>query len=151
VEVEVRKIEVARVDVAEFKPVDPYNFGENGTAYLGVKGKPGWEGFFFLVCTPRWLTDRFDNPSSEESARFWTDDEFSDERGPLMYYLPSPQPTTMFGTGLFLMPSWSADHLTRSIEAVCRRETGSTWESAASRISRLMPWESDYVWDRQHL
>jgi len=150
-EAEVRRIEVGGADVAQFDPVAPDNFGENGTAYIGVKGYDGRDGFWFLACTPAWLTDRFSDPLSAESARFWQEDEFSHERGPLMYYLPSPEPMTMFGTGLFLMRSWSAAQLTQSIQAVCRRETGSTWETIAARLGRIMPWESDYQWDQEHL
>jgi hypothetical protein len=150
VEVEIRLIRVGQFDVSEFQPADPKNFGESGTAYLGFKGGAGVDAFYFFVCTPGWLADRFDDPHSAESAGFWEEDEFSHERTPLMYYLPSPEPMTLFGTGLFLVEAWSADQLTRSIQAVCRRESGSDWQTVASRLGRLMPWEFDYRRDAEH-
>jgi hypothetical protein len=97
------------------------------------------------------LVERFYDPQSPESESFWDEDPFRHERGPLMYYLPTVEPTTMFGTGLFLMPSWSSDVLIRSIKAACQRESGSTWGTIASRLGRLMPWEFDYRWDQDHL
>lgn len=108
------------------------------------------DAFYLLACTPRWLANRFDDPGSAESANFWESD-FSYERAALMYYLPSPEPMSLFGTGLFLMRSWSADQLTRSIESICRRESGNEWGNIASRLARLMPWEYDYRWDAKHL
>jgi hypothetical protein len=146
-----RSIRVGAVEVSEFDPPDPKNFGENGTAFIGSDEDESLDAFAFLVCTPRWLTERFDDPLSPKSEAFWDEAPFRYERGPLMYWLPTVEPTTMFGTGLFLMRSWSPEVLLRSVEAACRRETANTWGTIASRLGRLMPWEYDYRWDQDQL
>lgn len=102
---------------------------------IGTVGEDGAESFDIRVCSPSMLTQEF-------GAWRWKEEE-----GEL---LADTGGNVMPVTGFWLMRRWSRKDLEGGIRRVFRASSPAPdWDTLATRIGRLMPWEYDYRLDEE--
>ncbi|MEO7981286.1 MAG: Imm8 family immunity protein [Sporichthyaceae bacterium] len=113
---------------------DPTHFGLNAQVLLGERGRDLSDSFDVLVCSPSWLAHEMAAGHTEQFAA----ELIGDMDGSV---LP--------GAGTWLMQHWSMPDFERAVQQICDLcSPGPDWGSVASRISRLIPWEYDYRYDK---
>jgi hypothetical protein len=85
------------------------------------------DSFDFVVCTPRWLAENFD-----------------DVRLPRWKYETE---NLLFGGQLVLMQRWNEAELRAGIERLCADCSGPDWGTVASRVGQWLLWEFQYKYD----
>jgi Immunity protein 8 len=111
-------------------PEDPARFGVSLAAFIGTDSTGPPDAFDFLVCTPRWLAQRFAEHDGRSGVAF--DVGFNGR--------------VLFGSGLLLVDCRSAPPFGTPLER-CRTATGPDWGVVASRRGRLLVWEYGYRYD----
>jgi hypothetical protein len=98
-------------DLEAYRPADPSSFGFLLQVLAGTSGEDGEDSFNVIVCTPRWLEERYRS----------TDVVL------LRHHL------------LVSRYDWSA--IARFITGYVRSCEGETWQEVATKIGRLGHWE----------
>lgn len=58
------------------------------------------------------------------------------------YLIWDRYPDILQGGGYWIMEAWDAGKVTGAIELICERSSpGPDWQTVASRIGRILPWE----------
>lgn len=116
-------------------PEDPLNFKLAGMAF--VSSEPGGpaDALDFEVCTPRWLADNFSRAIQAQPPRhvagvFWSTDR-----------------KVLFGRGIISVERWSRQAIHHAIAEIIDNIQAPTWQIAAERAGRILPWEFDYKYD----
>jgi hypothetical protein len=115
-------------ELSMWSPVHPADFAIRVQVFIGPEGSDTSDSFDTIVCTPKWLAHNWDDPR-------------------IGGFGLSPQVKS--GRGLLLMKRWDYADLHQAIEGLCGSVAGMTWGDVADRIGRQLPWEFDYVFDRE--
>lgn len=103
-------------DLKQFVPDHPDRFGFLLQAMIGPKGTDGEESFDILVCTPKWLEDKYDLED------------------------------VIIGRHHFIVLNYDYKKIISTIEKYLMHCAGSDWNEVATKVSRLGRWEfEDYV------
>lgn len=112
-------------------PLGSRDFAMRVQVLIGEAGEDLADAFDVFVCSPNRLAQLYDLDR-------WDEDEVL------------PGGNIMPITGLWLMRSWSPDELEAAVRrVVASYSPGPDFQTVASRIGRLMPWEYDYRHDAQ--
>jgi hypothetical protein len=104
------------IDLIDFEtdlPEDVRHFGVRVAAGIGPSDDDGTEWFYFLVCSPSWITD-----------------ELADTRA-------------KWGRAVLLMREYSSTVVREELERLCRSFEAPSWEQIAESLARFMGWEFD--------
>jgi len=103
-------------DLARYTPDESDNFGFLLQLMAGPVGEPGEESFDILVCTPRWLTEKYRT------------DEIIDGRHTLIMF------------------EYDYPRLVKKLERAVQYCTGENWREVGTKLGRMGKWEfEDYV------
>jgi Immunity protein 8 len=119
-----------------YAPLDPDHFGLSAQVFIGDTARNHSDSFDITVCSPAWFAAQV---AAGEWERF---------RSGGLRALPG---AVAPGHGLWFMHRWDRTVFEEALTVVCDSfSPGPDWGSVASRIGRLIPWESDYKYD-QHV
>lgn len=134
---------------ADWTPPDPENFRVNGMVFAGADPDGPGDSFDFELCTPRWLADHFDDhvPMSGRMLQFITSphSELPLVHGVGSWWFADNQ--VLIPRGLILVRRWDPALVERAVREAFGTVTAPTWELAADRVGRLVPWEFAYLHD----
>lgn len=103
------------VDIERYFPECGDSFGFLLQAMIGPEGSNAEEAFDFMVCTPKWLEDRY----LEEKC--------------------------IFGIYLIIVFDYDISVIRKKIEKLCSSYDSEDWTTIADKISKYGRWEfSDY-------
>lgn len=131
-------------------PPNPHHFHEEGMVFAGPGADGSADAFDVEVCTPSWLTEHFDQlaaPSSQSrTGPGPTQTPPVDDRVGRWWFGAR---RVLFGRGLILVRRWDREVIEQAIAEAFAAVTAPTWELAADRAGRLLPWEFDYRHDER--
>ncbi|WP_181188297.1 immunity 8 family protein [Actinopolyspora mortivallis] len=99
------------IDLDEFFPENPGDFGFLLQIYVGPRGEESQESFEVFVCTSKWIGRWVSN------------------NGPLV------------GRGLLLVEEYSLNSIKNFLEKIVESFESYDWEDMAKKISRIGRWE----------
>jgi hypothetical protein len=103
-------------DLAEWGgPSDPDLFGLLVEVWVGAEGDEGEDVFSFMVCSPRWFSERLAELGGD--------------------------PPYIIGHHYIVMASWNYDALYGLLQQFCARSEGPDWTSVTRKLSRYGLWE----------
>jgi hypothetical protein len=111
---------------------DPEMFGLRAQVFIGELGDDRRDSFGVGVCSPAWFAALPPTAWTGQAAEGVPDE-------------------VMFGSGWAFMRRWDQDMFERALTSVCANASpGPDWGSVATRISRDLMWDFDYLYD-QHV
>ena len=99
------------LNVETYRPEIDDNFGFVLRAMIGPMGEPGEESFDIIVCTPKWLIERYADSD------------------------------ILLGLHKLILFKYDYRAVRRFIEKYLMRCSGDTWEEVAQKVSLLGQWE----------
>ena len=103
------------VDLAAYHPTPIDDFGFLLQVFAGPEGEPGEESFDLVVCTPKWLEQKYGRSG------------------------------VVFGRHRLIVFEYDYDRLLRAVEEAFEGVEGRTWREVAEQLARLGRWEfEDY-------
>jgi hypothetical protein len=103
-------------NLEKFNPDDPENFSLLLYLFITAEGYDGDESFDVLLCTPKWLMDRYN------------------------------QDDIIVGAHHLIVFEYNYSNLVRRINKYLMHCSGNTWREVAEKVGRLGKWEfEDYI------
>jgi hypothetical protein len=99
-----------------YKPANPDNFGFLIQLFIGPKDGDGSESFDIIICTPQWLSERYNKQD------------------------------IIMGRHHLIVFEYNYERIIQRINKYLQHCKGETWQQVAEKVARLGLWEfEDYV------
>ena len=100
-------------NLISYSPPEPDEFGFLLQALIGPAGEEGTESFDMIVCTPKWLAQKYGVDA------------------------------VVLGYHHIIMFEYSFERLQARLERLCNRTSGNSWGEIATRLALIGKWEFD--------